>query len=321
VHFASGYVGRELNRVGEQLAAMEDVIAVSGDDSVVCRANSLLRTSTMGFAPYGEGDFSSFDQSQRASCIRAHGKWMTRLSIPAHLVDLVLAICGMKYKAKGKRLLVEGDAGPELATGIDWTTVINSMSDLCFWFEVFARPSEAPVAIASSLGFELKFNQGWSVYSLTFLKGWWQQDACSSICWYPLPSQVLKLGKTLRPLRLFSAGKKNYTEGVATLAYAIAASMPGVPRDYPILGPFLSTLCRLGKETNRVVSASEDGWYKPQVSAVSVNRRMAIEAICERYDLTEEDIVRVEGLIGRVRALPAFLSDPVFLALSARDYA
>jgi len=319
VFFASGYNGAKLNEMGTALSAGGDGVCVSGDDSMAVKRGGWQQKGR-AFLRFGEGDFSAYDQSQRAHCLTAHAVWMTALGLPKLLIDLILWVCSMPYRARGKRVKVKGKAGCQLATGIDWTTVINSMSNLCFWLEVFAS-GEDPEKVAYRMGFELKFRAMPDIHGVTFLKGWWIRDTAFNLCWYPLPSQVVKLGKTHRPLKLFSAGKKNYAEGVASLAYALARSMATVPIEYPILGPFLSKLSELGKETSFSVSASEDGWFKPQVHAVSVCRSQAISMMCERYELTEQDILRSEKLIGRVTSLPAFLCDPVFLALSRRDYA
>ncbi len=77
---------------------------------------------------------------------------------------------------------------------------------------------------------------------------------------------------------------------------------------------------RCGKKTNCTVSASEDGWYKPQVACVSIDRGLAAAQVHIRYGVSWDDVLRVEALMDSVSSLPVFLEDPVFLALAAKDY-
>lgn len=320
IYFAAGYHGEQLNAIGRQLEEMQSLIAVSGDDCVACQPSPLRRSTNRANWVYKEGDFSTFDQSQREACLRGHAVWLKQCGVATFLIDLMIAICGMPYAAKGKRLRIIGAVGAQLATGIDWTTVINSMSNLCYWLEVFLEEIDDPVTVARKMGLTIKYKETFDVHQVTFLKGWWQYDQEEKLCWYPLPSQVLKIGKTLREPRLFSRSRKDAKEGIKNLSYAIASSFPNIPEEYPILGPFIASLRRLGKENASVVSASEDGWYKPQVESVSVNRTSAMVSICTRYGLSVVDVERVEHTIGNIKALPAFISDPVFLALRDVDY-
>jgi len=233
-------------------------------------------------------------------------------------VDFMVYACSRYYVVKGKRLRIMGNPGPQLATGIDWTTILNSVSNIMYQVEC-QESSKTPEEIAYECGFEVKTSYYDDLGEGTFLKGWWKPTVNGEMSWLPLPSQVLKIGKVQREPRLFSANKRDAREGVDMLSHAIASSFQTIPRDYPILGPYIATLEKLGVKNQSVLSASEDGWYKPQTTAVSVDWQVCADYMCSRYSVTINDIIRVEKLIRSVRKLPALLIDPVFIAL-ARDY-
>jgi hypothetical protein len=174
-------------------------------------------------------------------------------------------------------------------------------------------------AFATRLGLKVKLQCRAQPQLCTFLKGWWQPLAAGGVGWFPLPSQVVKLGKVMRHPRLFSE-KKDVVDGVLKAAWAIAQSMPTIPWDYPILGPFLAMLKRNGRETRSVLSASEDGWYKPSCTGLSINRAFVMDSIQCRYGLEVEDIQGVESMMDEVRALPVFLNHVVFERLMITDY-
>jgi hypothetical protein len=318
LYYAAGYSGEMLNSVGRTMASCECMAATSGDDWVA-KIPVALSKATAGITPYREGDFSGMDQSEKEKCLRAHGVWMASVGVPSQIIDLMLLACSMPYRVKYKDLKVEGSAGYQLATGIDWTTVINSMSSLVFCMFLLKLDGVAE-EVAFDLGMKIKMVHSIGVENVTFLKGSWIPDLAGDLCWFPFPSQCLKLGKVLREPRLFSKNRKSTMEGVRVVAHGIFSSMKSVPRNYPILGAFLACLQRLGTVTNSVVSASEDGWYKPSVVSVSIDRGYALSFVARRYDLSIVDIMRVEALFDAVTALPAFVYDPAMDRLRDVDY-
>jgi hypothetical protein len=244
---------------------------------------------------------------------------MASVGVPAPIIDLMLLACSMPYRVKYKNLRVEGSAGYQLATGIDWTTVINSMSSLIFCMFLLKLDAVAE-QVAYDLGMKIKMVHSIGVENVTFLKGSWIPDLTGALCWFPFPSQCLKLGKVLREPRLFSKNRKSSMDGVRVVAHGIYSSMKNVPQNYPILGAFLDCLQRFGTVTNSIVSASEDGWYKPSVFSVSIDRGSALSFVARRYDLSIAEIIRVENLLNSITALPAFVYDPVFDKLRDVDY-
>jgi hypothetical protein len=259
------------------------------------------------------------DQSEKTEALTMHGRAMQGMGVPDWAIDLYVHVCGMPYKAVGDRLRVKGNVGAQLATGIDYTTVCNSLTTIMFWLLAYSKPDTDPVLVAETLGLSLKLKTSAYAGDCTFLKGWWQPGVDGGVFWYPLPSQVIKLGKVMREPRLFSRFKGKH-DGVRVAAWAIAQSMPSLPENYPVLGPFLAMLRRNGKEGTAVVSASEDGWYKPQTSGVAVDRRSVMQAMTARYDLDEGDIIDCEELLNCVDGLPVFVSHKVFERFKLVDY-
>jgi hypothetical protein len=145
------------------------------------------------------------------------------------------------------------------------------------------------------------------------------------IAWMPLPSCVLKLGKVLNnPVTITTVkdGKRKIRqtpeEAVKQVAWALSQSYGTVTPSYPILGPFVGTLRRLGRPS-AVVQSLQESW-KPRLSDVTVDRAVALEAIWTRYSISPEEVHDVETLMMRVDSLPAYLEHPVFGKLCAADY-
>jgi len=320
VYSACGYHGEQLDEIGSHLYALEDTIAASGDDSICCMMHKFMRErAPQAFYPVVEGDFGSMDQSEKIECLSTHGFTMERLGIWRFVVDLFLEICAMGYVARGKRLFMRGKTGAQLATGIDFTTAINTLTTLCFLLWVYFNDGFDPEATATRLGLKLKLKQHCEPRFATFLKGWWLPRLGGGVSWYPLPSQVVKLGKSMRNPRLYSQSHDDY-DGVLVAAWALAKSMPNLPRDYPLLGPFVSMLERCGRESKIVLSSSEDGWYKPNCASGPIDRVYALETVCSRYDVTSDEVAECEAMMHEVKRLPVFLSHRVFLQLSNVDY-
>jgi hypothetical protein len=319
VYYASGYSGQALDALGGHLYGYEDFIAASGDDSIVCFF-ATWRNTQWRFAPLAEGDFSAMDQSEKLDALMHHASLMAKFGVPKFAIDMAMDVSGLPYTASGKRLKIKGSVGHQLATGIDYTTPFNSLTTICFWLYVRAHRDESPEDLAAKLGLKLKLVTRHEANLCTFLKGWWQPGKEGGVYWYPLPSQVVKLGKIMREPRLFDLEGRQALKGVQIAAWAIAQSMPTLPRDYPVLGAFLSMLERCGARGSATVSASEDGWYKPMTTGMSIDRGYVLDSLCARYGITSEMVNECEALMLQVQRLPVFMVHDVFVVLSRVDY-
>jgi hypothetical protein len=315
-YFASGVTGEKLNEIGRAISSGANVIVVAGDDSLI---------SVDGIVYFI--DMSAFDQSQEEQCLAQHVRVLNAIGVPPEVGLAHTNICAAPYSARLKRdgLNVLGDAKAQLPTGTDFTTTFNSLSNLAFCFRaVRGSPVDRKSGLAFEraayeLSFEIKMNKTPSLFGALFLRGWYLYDLDGEICWFPLISQVVKIGKILRDPRSFSA-HRNYLEGLRIACRAAALGMQTIPPEYPILGPFVAAMYRLGTDTSRVLGA-EDGWYKPKMTSNGVDRDFALAQIEHRYGITVADVRRVEGLLSGLTTLPCFVVDPVFDVLADTDYA
>jgi hypothetical protein len=306
IWFGSGLTGAQLSEIGQAIAHGDNVIAVAGDDIIMRHGSMII-----------EGDLSACDQSHTFPCIVACSHTDERMGVPEEVTTQFINSCCEPYVAAFQRVVINGDPGPQLPTGSSWTTVRNTKAVMGLCLVVAARimptSRERDIqSMADDMGFKLKVQIHEHVEYSTFLKGTFLPDKKGRISWFYLPSMVLKIGKLQTdPASL---------GGTAKASRAMAQGMVGVPRDYPILGAAVAALYRNGQHTSSILNAAEDGWYKPTITSEGVDRATALEIICRRYDISVQDINRVENIYDSVRAVPAFVIDPVFNKLAARDY-
>lgn len=310
IWFASGLTGEELSEIGRAIDAGDNVIAVAGDDIIMRIGPHII-----------EGDLSACDQSHTIQCVKECVTYYRKMGVPEHICEDFVKSCVQPYVARYKRVCIKGDPGCELPTGSDWTTVDNTSAVLSgcvlmatelkttFEYEQVALCCES---IMDKLGFKLKVQVHQHVSHGTFLKGLFLPDRQGRLCWFNLPSMVAKIGKLQRPPSQYG--------GLSQISRAMALGMGAVPRDFPILGAAIAALHRNGTFTKLRMNAGEDGWYKPTPMSDGIDRDTALEVICRRYDISRLDVLRVEHLYDSVNALPAFVMDPVFNTLVARDY-
>ena len=153
---------------------------------------------------------------------------------------------------------------------------------------------------------------------MTFLKGWWVLRESGKFTWLPLPSMVLKLAKLIRhPRELFP--KDDMSTAYRKCAYALARSPGDVPPDYPILGPFIQCMLRLGAETD--VELRHKAMRIPVGRCNSaVNQDSVLEQIATRYDICLEEILEFHQLLEEICELPVLLPKSPLLKKLMTDY-
>lgn len=102
-------------------------------------------------------------------------------------------------------------------------------------------------------------------------------------------------------------------------AFALANSYGNITEDYPIFGPFLGVLRRLGTSSPSALRRLEES-LKPTSTGGTLIPKEAETAILLRYGITIEDVRRVEILLSKITFLPAYVEDPVFDLLATIDY-
>lgn len=77
-----------------------------------------------------------------------------------------------------------------------------------------------------------------NILYVDFLKGWWVPNIRGSFNFLPLPSRILKMGKT-RTNPAFLTKSRDPQRGIKYALYCTAQGCKGIPRNYPIIGPYL----------------------------------------------------------------------------------
>jgi len=148
----------------------------------------------------------------------------------------------------------------------------------------------------------------------TFLRGWWTTEV-----WVPLPSALLKLGKTLKSPNLI-AQTKDRLLALKRTAWALSQSYKNIPPDYPLLGPFLAMLKRLGSSSSLTPNAIIESFDYKAKGGVFTVKEETLAAIKRRYQFTTAELESAALLMKSVHTLPVMISHPCFERLLAVDY-
>jgi hypothetical protein len=213
-------------------------------------------------------------------------------------------------------------------TGTTFTTAMNGVATILWVLHHFGRIDRksctkqqlTDIAVSGAeLGFKLTVEHHSDVSRAIFLKGCYLPDPSGCFRFCALPSQVLKLGKTItRPT--ISQRQRDPVRALAMSVGAMGRSMPTVRDDIPVLGPFLAVLRRHGDcDEKGVLEELNDNPYKV-VGSNAVSRGTYMEFLCERYDTTEAAVEELEGMMASINKLPVLLSHPLVAKLALRDY-
>jgi hypothetical protein len=216
-----------------------------------------------------------------------------------------------------------------LNTGEKGTTVINShdtlMAYLIHVYRVLLGESCNERYImtfretAATLGFKTTGYESSDLHDMTFLKGWFVLNTDDKIIWYPLPSQVIKAGKYLKnPCAV--AKTTDYKQVIRVCMNAMHKGYGAVDPSYPIFGKFISTCGRFADNSSDVALSQDEFKRFRVIVSGTVNRNHVCDMMYKRYDLTLEDIIRVEKLYDTVTQIPCVIIDPCFNKLVERDY-
>jgi hypothetical protein len=166
---------------------------------------------------------------------------------------------------------------------------------------------------------------------ITFIKGWWKLDIENKWHWMPLPSQVIKIGKTMTDPVISTSvtrrgGKVRFDieEATAQVAYSVFQSHANIDREYPVLGGFINVMRRLGRVPHTMSDLTElPGEKHHRIhfgKFAALDQHMLCEDYQDRYGLVSSDFERLEKLYDEVHTLPCLLIDPVFDRLCDTDY-
>jgi hypothetical protein len=268
-----------------------------------------------------ENDFAKFDRTQGVHALGAEYKILKLLGVSHFQCGALFKtmLSNPRYETKKFEYRKNLWMPPQRATGGPNTTIGNTLTNMMSVLLVLSSgiPLTEMPAFQLKLGFLAKM-QMLPRYELgTFLKGWWVPGVDRAI-WVPLPSQVIKLGKIMTDPRLIFP-KLAAPQAWKAAASSMAASYGFVPREYPILGPFLKRYSELSEE--RLILPGEEAFrYRVKRELpIRILREQALEMICERYQLTLEDIEQLEEEI-RTVPFPSIMTSLAWGALARKDY-
>jgi hypothetical protein len=329
--FASGLTQEQLTKHFSTFRTSGDpMVFVAGDDSIMNASGhelGLVDSEGKQISALADADFSQFDQSQdEGALVHLMSHYGPKLGWSEEFMEYIQKACTMRYTFNGRDIRIKGFAGMMMPTGIPFTTTLSSLHTIAMYLYLFHHLESGykgnVETLVQQIGFNIKFASKASFGHLTFLRGWWIPGSWE---WLPLPSQLLKLGKYLSdPTRTFPGPRD---QAVGKMAFAISSGYRLVPDDYPLLGPFIRTLARLGVTDGlahtKLESVIESWAYKVRLTSnntIFASRSEALLSIEARYGISAHDVENAENLIRQVKTLPALVSHPVFGVLARVDY-
>jgi hypothetical protein len=269
-------------------------IIVAGDDMLLI--NHYLRM-------YIEGDASMFDQSQARGPLLLEHQLLRRLGVSEYAIDVSLSASAANYVGysgdKDGNLVVSIDKHGEAnrASGHCDTTIGNSIvMALASRYAIMTGGDDLPAIhhAFAHLGLKMKLKPYRSFFEVTFLKGmWYPTHSDLGFYWGPLPSRILKVGKSLRDPRMIYK-TKDFEQAAKWFLGDVARGYSAF-LEVPVLRAFVhkhaknshgKSLEDLDPRIRYKVNASEDA--KPQIAS--------LEYFCERYSTTPEELDELEAL-------------------------
>lgn len=269
-------------------------IIVAGDDMIALNHAKKV---------YLEGDASMFDQSQaRGPLIKEH-KLLERLGVTKETIELSLAASKSNYVGysgdKTGRLIVSVNKKGEAnrASGHCDTTVGNSIVMAIATrvaiskYEEEGRPLEESYA---HLGLKMKFQYHDTAFDMTFLKGmWYPTEGPYPFYWGPLPSRVLKVGKSLKDPRSIY-GTKDFHQAASWFLGDVAKGYSAfIP--VPVLRAFVEK--HRGNAFGKGLTEL-DPKLKYKINAANVEKphKLDFSHFYKRYQTTEGELLDLESI-------------------------
>jgi len=298
------------------------VILVAGDDVLVVVINP------SGSIDITEADFTMFDQSQSTGPLRHEARALTYLGVTPEVTRLLLASAAAPYIAKdrdGYSLRILHAERPMRVTGGPNTTIGNSIVAADAWAEAMAvivNQTTPPFDTASmtkqlgQLGFRIKIKAVPNINHATFLKGMWYPVGPRDM-WGPLPSRILKVGKSLTDPRAIYRTRDLNAAG--RLFLADMAHCYGQFVQVPLLAEFVAALgAACGQPTGRRIE--QDAPWKVRAAYGRSPGKVTDESfVLLRYGFSEGDLEEMKEIVARATPF-SFLSHPGFETLARVDY-
>ena len=335
IHYGGAMTDLELSHWWDRTAMLAPpagpvaCILVGGDDSLVV----LLWPS--GEITIVEGDFGMFDQTQSEGPLNWQYRQMHRAYVPRQITRFLQQIAHGRIVVSSTRrgeaaMVVDLAKHPQRLTGGSDTSCGNSTTNagstvyVIAVRESFSGPRDTWAAKAEAayaeLGFKAKLRFPSHIGLATFLKGRWYAVTGYELerFWGPLPSRVLKVGKSERDPRTVT-GLREYHQAAKAYLGAVAQSYSKFLA-VPVLRAFVRNfqavksvkVVRL-KDQLRVLSWG-GGW------TLQLNEELTWAELAEHYGVEARFLVDLERLFARADEPFRFLEHPAFTAMALRDY-
>jgi len=293
-------------------------VLVAGDDSLVVHPHH-TPDGTVSFR-FLEGDASMFDQSQGIGALANEYRHLAQLGVASEYTKMLHKISRSNYlvdsRKHGNKLRINRSKRPMRDTGGPDTSLGNSINMLCAWASVLAQNRLANVdefsTLFLALGLKMKLKEYSSPTHPTFLKGkWWAvHHPDFSYAWGPLPSRVLKIGKSFsNPMDTYKMAFEPACEKfMADQASNLAQFLP-----VPLVSSFVAA--HPGGKAELI-----EPW-RIQGSGHFSRTRVCPDYfgdLWHRYGIWPEEIVEMEVLLSS--KAPVFICHPAFVKLGLVDY-
>lgn len=214
--YASGATAASLSRWFSQAMEVSGIhITVMGDDNLF-----ILNIPWRGPPIAVESDAKAYDQSQSIGPLRSEYKDLHDLGVPTEVTDLLYKVASGRWIFRWRHrtpTVINCSRRPQRSTGGPDTTLGNSINmgnaclfavhDLSWLDDLYSGDATSFDGRFAALGFSMTTAVSLEPCRATFLRGWFKpsNDPAFPYIWVPLPSRILKVGKTkTHPRYLFS---------------------------------------------------------------------------------------------------------------------
>jgi hypothetical protein len=302
-------------------AECDAYILVAGDDSLFGHRDA------RGNLTFFEADASMADQSESSGPLEAEYKVLLRLGMSEEAVDILRTVASATYSVRsraGWKLKIERGERPTRDTGGADTSIGNSIVFALAWMAVI--DAEMDMAVFEGLGLKMKLRSFTDPTQVTFLKGKWYRVVSErfDLWWGPLPSRVLKMGKSLKDPRTLYKGVARRDLYAAYEAFANDVALSYQPfLQVPLIRAFVKRYAKgpmvrdlAAAEPWKATSAVREGLVALEELPELENPYGELEA---RYGLLPNEVDEMEEQL--LSSKPGmYLQHPGYAKLAAVDY-
>lgn len=250
--YAGASTDRDLSEwwlLAQHVEMDEYYVMVSGDDSIIVTRDCLGLKIFLG-------DFGMFDQSQSFGPLKYERRQLFRLGVSPYYLEKLKIMSSLPYRVVFKNMIsklsIDRSCRPIRDTGGPDTSIGNSINNAAAWVYSLSLSAQQPIEkTMQELGLDLKLKIVRNIEDADFLKGTWypvQHDRYDHY-WGPLPSRLLKVGKSLRDPRTLYQG--SYEQAAEQFLNDLACGYSSY-LEVPLLRVFIRTFHKREKLRNLI---------------------------------------------------------------------